>query len=108
MTIEDAPGEEPEPLPELLEAFWPREQVAALFDDLKDGADVTHVQLRRSGRHGIQDSAVELDDAKAAFLAGEAIAIQVKYCFEGQAWCDTILPQQMGAKVVRCPLPEGT
>lgn len=90
-----------EPLPELLEDVWPLDRIVLLFEELEVGAEVEHVQLKRAGR----DAGVSLAEAAAAFQAGEALAIQVRYRFAGDTWCDTILPEGLHARIVRNRLP---
>ena len=90
-----------EPLPELLQADWPKEQVMALFSDLAAGAIVQQVQLRTDS----SDQGVTLAEAEAAFAADQARAIQVRYLFEGELWSDTILPGNPTTKIIRNRLP---
>jgi hypothetical protein len=88
-------------LPELLEAEWARDQVLQLFVDLAAGAEVQHVQLRTRN----EDRRVSLAEAELAFSNGTARAIQVRYCFEGEPWSDTILPGDPTTKIIRSRLP---
>ncbi|MEO8268581.1 MAG: hypothetical protein ABI557_02605 [Aureliella sp.] len=88
-------------LPELLQAEWGVDQVIQLFDDLRDGAEVEHVQLRAAK----DDRITTLAEAKLAFADGSAQAIQVRYRFEGETWCDTILPSEPTTKIIRTRLP---
>ncbi|QDU89793.1 hypothetical protein Pla175_31880 [Pirellulimonas nuda] len=88
-------------IPELLQAEWPADLVEQLFDDLRDGAEVLHVQLRTT----TGDAAATLADAKQAFAAGAAQAIQVQYRFENDVWCDTIMPGDPTTKIVRNRMP---
>ncbi|KAA5539758.1 hypothetical protein FYK55_23460 [Roseiconus nitratireducens] len=90
-------------LPEILQAEWSKDQVLQLFDDLRDGAIVEHVQLRSSNT----DGAVKLAGAKRAFFAGEAHAIQIRYVFENETWCDTIMPGDPTTKIIRNRIPTG-
>ncbi len=85
------------PLPEILHAEWAKDQVLQLFDDLRDGADVQQVQLKSTNA----DVAVTLAQAKHAFLSGEAQAIQVRYLFENELWCDTIMPGNPTTIIIR-------
>lgn len=89
------------PLPEILQAEWDHDQLMALFSDLDAGAEVRHVQLRTEST----DSSVTLAEARAAFLSGQARAIQVRYEFEGELWSDTILPGDPTTKIIRSRLP---
>lgn len=90
-----------EKLPEILQAEWAKDQVLQLFDDLRDGADVQHVQLKST----TTDAAVTLAEARQSFAAGHAQAIQVRYVFEGEMWCDTIMPGDPTTKIIRNRLP---
>ncbi len=92
-----------EPLPEILQAEWAKDQVLQLFADLAAGADVQHVQLRSS----TTDATVNLAAAEQAFAIGDAQAIQVRYVFEGEMWCDTIMPGDPTTKIIRNRLPTG-
>ncbi len=90
-----------EPLPEILEAEWASDQVLQLFDDLQEGADVQHVQLKSTQ----SDATVTLSGARQAFIASDAQAIQVRYVFENEMWCDTIMPGDPTTKIIRNRLP---
>ncbi len=90
-----------EPNPEILQAEWARDQVMQLFADLAAGAEVQHVQLRTPGA----DRTASLADAATAFAAGQAEAIQVRYAFEGEPWCDTIMPGPTTTKIIRTRTP---
>lgn len=97
----NADENEVEPLPELLQAEWAKDQVMQLFTDLAAGAKVQHVQLRTSAAV----AAVTLQQAEATFLSGDAQAIQVRYLFEGELWSDTIMPGDPTTKIIRNRLP---
>ncbi|MCA9125765.1 MAG: hypothetical protein KDB22_01725 [Planctomycetales bacterium] len=91
------------PLPEILQAEWAKDQVLQLFADLAAGAQVQHVQLKSA----TTDAAVPLATAEAAFAAEEAHAIQVRYMFEGEMWCDTIMPGNPTTRIIRNRVPNG-
>ncbi len=74
-----------------------------LFDDLRDGAEVEHVQLRTA----TSDRTTTLTEAKHAFADSSAEAIQVRYRFENELWCDTIMPNEQTTKIIRTRLPQG-
>jgi hypothetical protein len=86
------------PQPELLEAEWPPEWIVQLFSDLEAGAEVQHVQLRSRSD---QEGRVTLDQARRSFLDGAALAIQIRYQFDGEAWCDTLMPGAEMTKIIR-------
>lgn len=87
---------------EILQAEWGKDQVLQLFADLAAGTEVQHVQLRTPGA----DRTVALAEAETAFARGQAKAIQVRYVFEGEAWCDTIMPGDPTTKIIRSRMPE--
>ena len=89
------------PLPDVLEAHWDREQIDALFNDLAAGAEVRHVQVRRATDQGPQDIAVPLEEAKALLDDNATKAIQIHYRFDGQNWCDTLFTTADSIHIVR-------
>lgn len=88
-------------LPEILQAEWAKDQVLQLFADLAAGADIQHVQLRTVQ----QEFAASLAVAKQAFVASQAEAIQIRYRFESESWCDTIMPGEPTTKIIRNRMP---
>ncbi|TWU04631.1 hypothetical protein [Stieleria varia] len=86
---------------EILQAEWSADQVLQLFDDLRDGSDVQHVQLKSART----DATVTLAEARDSFAAQEAVAIQVRYVFENEMWCDTIMPGDPTTKIIRNRVP---
>ena len=90
------------PLPEILQAEWAKDQVMQLFADLAAGAEIQHVQLKSS----TSDATVSLATAEAAYAADQARVIQVRYFFEGELWCDTIMPGNPTTKIIRNRVPD--
>jgi len=95
------PDDDSADLPELLEGVWPRGRILELFEDLHLGAEVSHVQLRERTAEGVQDHTTSLDQARDSFETGAAQAIQIRYTFEEETWCDTLMPQGNATKVIR-------
>jgi hypothetical protein len=92
--------------PELLEAEWDREKVNTLFDDLQraeelDHAQIHHVQVRTSASPSSQDCQTTLGEARRLLDAGEARAIQIRYTFDHENWCDTLMVLPDSIRVVR-------
>lgn len=83
--------------PQVLSAQWDHEQVHALFDDLQQGAEIQRVQVRPSK----QDSAFTLQEARQLLEQGEAKAIQIRYRYDGQDWCDTLMVGAESIRIVR-------
>ncbi|EMI19924.1 hypothetical protein RMSM_03141 [Rhodopirellula maiorica SM1] len=87
--------------PEILEAHWELEQVFQLFDDLSQGANVQHVQVRTASGGRAQDQSVTLLEAKELLKNGDARAIQIRYTFEAQDWCDTLMVKSDEVHIIR-------
>ena len=90
--------------PEILEAHWELEQVDNLFEDLQQGADVQHVQVRTASDEGTKDRTVTLDRAHELLRNGEAKAIQVRYEFDEKVWCDTLMVGAADVRIIRTRL----
>ena len=93
--------------PDVLEAYWDRDQVEALFADLKLGAKVTQVQVRTGAvSNRPQDSVMSLDEAREMLHDGVAKAIQIYYEYDGETWCDTLMPLPDTIRIVRTTVPQ--
>ena len=92
--------------PEVLEANWDRDRVAALFTDLQRGAEVRHVQVRStSGNNRSEDSTVTLEQARELLDDNLAKAIQIYYEYDGKSWCDTLMPSHDTIHILRTIVP---
>lgn len=87
--------------PEIFEAHWDREQVKDLFNELRSGAEVIHVQVRTMSANGLENHAVTLDQAQQLLDDGGAKMIQIRYHFEGQGWCDTLMVMPQEIRIIR-------
>lgn len=94
-----------QPPQEVYHDDWSYAQIEQLFLDLAAGAEVEHVQVRLADADRSADQAVTLQDASDAFHRGDATAIQIRYRFEGQVWCDTLMVRPSEVRIVRTPLP---
>jgi hypothetical protein len=97
-------GSESEPT--LYEAVWDREKMRQLFADLNQAAEIQHVQVRAEVDGARGDRTVSLAEAEALFHAGQAAAIQVRYCFDGEQWCDTVMIEADEARIIRTRIPK--
>ena len=79
-----------------MEAEWEREQIDALFDDLDQGA-----QVRSTVEGSTTDQAVTLRQAQELLNCGAAQAIQIRYEFEQEFWCDTLMVGVETVRVIR-------
>ena len=91
-------------LPEILEAHWDLEQVTNLFEDLQQGADVQHVQVRTASDECTEDRVVTLGRARELMRNGEAKAIQIRYEFDEKVWCDTMMIGADDVRIIRTRL----
>lgn len=88
--------------PEVLEANWDRDQVDALFADLKQGAEVKQVQVRAtSDDNRLEDSTVTLDIAHELLDDRRTKAIQIYYEYDSKTWCDTLMVLPDMIRIVR-------
>jgi hypothetical protein len=89
-----------------LEAEWDREKVYALFDDLQQAAvakqaEIHHVQVRTSSPSTAKDCQATLEEARRLLDSGEARAIQIRYSFDDESWCDTLMVFPDVIRVIR-------
>jgi hypothetical protein len=92
------------PQPDVLEAHWELEQVDKLFEDLQQGAEILHVQVRTVSDDGPQDRVVTLNKAHELLRSGQAKAIQVRYTFDETNWCDTLMIDPAVVHIIRTRL----
>jgi hypothetical protein len=89
------------PLPELHEAVVPWATVDALIADVSAAAELEEVMVKRDPRRHAAQTEVDLAAARALLASGEAMAIQLRYRFQGAHWCDTLLRVGDGVRIVR-------
>jgi len=94
----------PEASPQLLEANWENDRIVDLFDDLQLGAKLEYVQVRTRGGANSEERSATLQQARELFQSGEAIAIQIRYEFESQKWCDTLMVGPTSTRIIRTML----
>ena len=68
---------------------------------LEQGAEVRHVQVRSSSAGRMEDEATNLSRARELLTAGSAKAIQIRYRFEQQDWCDTLMVGPERIRIIR-------
>ena len=77
------------------------EQLNALFADLKIGAEIQHVQIKLKSGPPPRDRKSHLDEALQLILQEEVQAVQIRYTFEQQGWCDTLMVTYHSIRLVR-------
>ena len=87
--------------PQLFQSELNPDEVEALFADLKLGAEVTHVQVKLASGMGAADSKTTLTEAHELLRLGQVAAIQIRYCYEQQDWCDTLMVLPHAVRIVR-------
>lgn len=70
--------------------------VLADFDDL-----TAIVQIQGRDAQGAEVALVGIVDARDKFVSGSLQALQVVYHFADQVWCDTLLREPTGARLLR-------
>jgi hypothetical protein len=78
-----------------------------LFADLAGCTEVLGVVLKTGARAMVAPRSVGLDEARQAFLSGQARAVQVRYRYDAKEWIDTLLHAPAGVRLVRCQVPDG-
>lgn len=98
----------PDASPQLLEANWKNDRIADLFDDLQQGAALEHIQVRTTSAANSEERSVTLPEARELFQSGEATAIQIRYEFDSQIWCDTLMVGPESTRIIRTRLDQRT
>ncbi len=86
-------------LPPLQVTILDRATLDQLFDDLAACARVHSVQPRTAPQAA--PVRLTLDQARAGLHEGHLRAVQVRYTYDNKAWCDTLIAQEGGVRVVR-------
>ena len=87
--------------PELNQADLDWETVEALATDLKSCAQITEIQIKSSALSFAKPPVPTLDEALARLKSGESRGMQVRYRYQDQDWCDTLLWRNQGVRLVR-------
>jgi hypothetical protein len=86
-------------LPPLQVTILDRPTLDQLFADLAACARVHSVQPRTAPH--APPVALTLDQARSGLHGGHLRAVQVRYTYENKAWCDTLIAQADGVRLVR-------
>lgn len=87
------------PLPELQDAVMAPDTVAQLFRDLGSLPQVLEIRVKgHATAYGVEVPP-SLDEARAALGAGASV--QIRYSHQGSLWCDTLMPNSGGVRLVR-------
>lgn len=85
-------GEQPTSEPVVLhQGMLDAQRLAELFADLAAHADVTAILLKGGALQYAGELPTTLAEAQAQLESGKVRGVQIRYRFEGRAWCDTLL-----------------
>jgi len=80
--------------------------LAALFADLRACARLLSVRGKGGAEQHSGQAGADLDEAERALRDGRWRGVQVRYAYEGAHWCDTVLRDEAGYRVVRLRLED--
>ena len=104
---EEIPVAEPEPkLPALQQTVLDAPTLEALFRDLAQCTQILAVVPKGAPQAYAPDRGIDLEAARAGLISGQFRGVQVRYRYEGQEWCDTLLATPGGVRLVRISLDE--
>lgn len=92
-------------LPPLQQTFLDAPTVAALFRDLAACTQVLSVAPKYAAT-GHTSGAITLEQAKAGLQDSSIRAVQIRYGYEAQEWCDTLIGSANGVRVVRISMTD--
>jgi len=87
------------PMPELCETLLSPDQFQELIGDLMTHAEDVKVTVKGAARD--RPAPVRIDEAGRGLADGSVRAVQVRYRFDGEAWCDTLSLGPDGTRLVR-------
>jgi len=95
-------GTDPEiELPELSEAELDEVGLRALFRDIALATEIDEIRCKQAPAQRADPSGISADEALEWLLEGRVRGVQVRYRYQGESWCDTILATAGGHRVVR-------
>ncbi len=93
-------------LPELREADLDDAGLRALFRDLAAATEIEDIRCKQAAEQHADAGRPTAEDALRGLLAGHVRGVQVRYRYDGQSWCDTVLATPRGYRVVRVASPQ--
>lgn len=90
-----------EPLPALWDKLLDLQTLDQYFQDLAKHAQIISIQEKHAATEYVQEGTLDLTAAREKVMAGVTRAVQIRYRFDDQEWCDTLLRQPTGVKLVR-------
>lgn len=88
-------------LPDLNDAMLSGEEIHRLFDDIERCTVVVSIVVKTGPRQHTPDAGVSLAQARTMLLEGEARGVQLRYQYQGEEYCDTLMRMPDGVRLVR-------
>jgi hypothetical protein len=92
-------------LPDLQDALLDPGTLAQLFFDLSQLAEVLEIRVKGAPTALATEELTTLEAARTALASGAAMAVQLRYRFEGRLWLDTLMRTPSGVRIVRMASP---
>jgi Fe-S-cluster-containing hydrogenase component 2 len=92
-------------LPVLREAELDANGLRALFRDLETAAEIEEVRCKGARGRRADARTMSAAEALTGLLAGRVRGVQIRYRYQDELWCDTILASETGHRVVRVAAP---
>lgn len=90
-----------EPLPAIWDKLLDPATLDQYFKDLAAHAEMISVQEKQSPTEYVHENTMDLPVARERIFSGNACAVQLRYRYDGQEWCDTLMHQASGVKLIR-------
>jgi len=88
-------------LPLLYDAVLDVNALEELFDDLAGCTELVSVMVKGVGRPMAKAATLTIEESRRLLMEAGISAVQVRYRFNDCEWCDTIMKQQSGYRLVR-------
>lgn len=98
--VSDDRGVEP-PLPPMNDAVLSNEEVAQLFRDIRVCTQQVEVVVKAGPGHVAPSQPYTLDDAETLVASRSVRGVQLRYRYDGAAWCDTLMLQRDAVRLIR-------
>ena len=93
-------------LPALQQTVLDALTLEALFHDLAHCTQILAVIPKGGPQAYATDRGIDLETARLGLASGQFRGVQVRYRYEKQEWCDTLLAMPGGVRLVRISLDE--
>lgn len=93
-------------LPALQQTVLDAPTLDALFRDLAQCTQILGVIPKGAPQAYATDRGISLEAAREGLASGAFRGVQVRYRYEKQEWCDTLLATPSGVRLVRISLDE--